>query len=367
MAFEKTPYTFDRVFRMALTICFVLISLWLVNYLSDVLLPFAIALLLAYIINPLVLFYMRFLKKRSYSLVSALLSVAIVLGVFFKLIIPVFVNEISNTGEILSKFVDSSHLEENAKNAIPESVYKYVEVYITSDKVRDFFTVENFSEYFQKAVNVVMPGVNNVMSGVSTIIGLLVGSFIVLLYLIFILADYDSFMEKWKKYIPLSYRDKVLKVIKDFDVGMNNYFRKQALIAVILGVLYAVGFAIIGLPMGIFLGLLMSILVMVPYLQVLGMIPAALLGVVYSIETGEMLWIVLVKISVVFFIIEIVNDGFLVPKIMGKLTGLKPAIILLSISIWGKLLGFLGLIIALPLTVLLIAYYEQFLAKKKEL
>ena len=67
-----------------------------------------------------------------------------------------------------------------------------------------------------------------------------------------------------------------------------------------------------------------------------------------------------------FAVVQIVQDAILTPKIMGKVTGLNPAMIMLSLSIWGKLLGFLGLIIALPLTYLLLVYYRRFLSNTAE-
>ena len=62
----------------------------------------------------------------------------------------------------------------------------------------------------------------------------------------------------------------------------------------------------------------------------------------------------------VFIIVQIIEDVFIVPRVMGKVTGLNPAIILLSLSIWGTLLGFVGMIIALPLTTLCLSYYQRY-------
>ena len=110
--------------------------------------------------------------------------------------------------------------------------------------------------------------------------------------------------------------------------------------------------------MGLFLGLLN----MVPYLQIVGTVPALLLAVVHAVETGTAIWVVLALVALVFVGVQVIQDAVLVPRIMGKVTGLNPAMILLSLSIWGKLLGLLGLIIALPMTYLLVVYYRRFLA-----
>jgi predicted PurR-regulated permease PerM len=108
-------------------------------------------------------------------------------------------------------------------------------------------------------------------------------------------------------------------------------------------------------------GLLLGLLNMVPYLQIIGMIPAMLLALFHAVETGTSVWLVLGLVGLVFAVVQVIQDAVLVPRIMGKVTGLNPAMILLSLSIWGKLLGLLGLIIALPMTCLLLVYYRRFI------
>jgi predicted PurR-regulated permease PerM len=143
---------------------------------------------------------------------------------------------------------------------------------------------------------------------------------------------------------------------------MNRYFRGQAAVASIVGVLFATGFLIIGLPLGILLGLFIGLLNMVPYLQLIGLIPAFLLALIHALETGSSFWVILGLTGLIFVVVQIIQDAILVPRIMGRVTGLNPAMILLSLSIWGKLLGIFGLIIALPMTFLILAYYRRFLA-----
>ena len=140
---------------------------------------------------------------------------------------------------------------------------------------------------------------------------------------------------------------------------MSNYFRGQAAVAAICGVLFAIGFALIGLPLGILLGLFIGLLNMVPYLQLIGLIPAGLLAIMHAVQSGINVWMVLGLTGLVFGVVQIIQDAVLVPKIMGKVTGLNPAMMMLSLSIWGKLLGLLGMIIALPVTYMLLVYYRR--------
>ncbi|WP_289860411.1 AI-2E family transporter, partial [uncultured Muribaculum sp.] len=142
---------------------------------------------------------------------------------------------------------------------------------------------------------------------------------------------------------------------------MNHYFRGQALVSFCVGVLFCIGFLIIDMPLAIVLGLFIGLLNMVPYLQLISLIPTTLLCLVCSVDSGVNFWVIFWECMAVYCIVQAIQDLLLTPKIMGKAMGLNPAIILLSLSIWGCLLGFLGLIIALPLTTLLLAYYDEYI------
>ena len=116
--------------------------------------------------------------------------------------------------------------------------------------------------------------------------------------------------------------------------------------------------------MGITLGLIIGILNIVPYLQVLGFLPAILLALLKAMETGNSFWQILLAVSIVIIIVQAIQDLILVPRIMGKAYNMNPAIILLSLSIWGTIMGILGMLLALPLTTLIVSYYKRLVIKK---
>ena len=105
---------------------------------------------------------------------------------------------------------------------------------------------------------------------------------------------------------------------------------------------------------------------MVPYLHTFALIPTVFLALLKSIDTGQNFWIILISAVAVFIIVQVIIDMIITPKIMGKAMGLNPAILLLSLSVWGALLGFIGLIVALPLTTLVIAYYKRYVTKEED-
>ena len=186
-----------------------------------------------------------------------------------------------------------------------------------------------------------------------------------LMYLIFLMIDFPKIRANWIYYVPVKYRDKARVLMRDVNHNMNAYFRGQGLVALIVGILFAIGFCIIGMPMGIAMGLIIGVLNLVPYMQALGIPPCILLCLVQSAQTGRPIWLTLLCMALVFVIVQTLQDMVLTPKIMGKMTGLGPAAILLSLSIWGVLFGIIGMIVALPLTTLMVSYYKNFAAKKE--
>jgi predicted PurR-regulated permease PerM len=134
-------------------------------------------------------------------------------------------------------------------------------------------------------------------------------------------------------------------------------------VALSVGVLFSIGFLIIDFPMAVGLGMFIGLLNMVPYLQLLGFIPTILLAVVKAADTGESFWMIILMALAVFAVVQIIQDTILTPKIMGRVMGMNSAIILLSLSIWGSLLGIMGMVIALPATTLLMTYYQKYIVK----
>lgn len=359
---DSKPYTFDRIMRITITAGFLFVLIWLLGYLSDVLIPFAVAFLLAYLMNPLVQLVQKKIPNRAAAVFISLLGV-ILLAVFLGwMIIPMIVKEVAYMGKILSDLVNNADLAQRAAKMFPADLWQFIKDFASRSDIQDLFKTDKFWKTAGVAANRILPGVWGMITGTATFIMGLLGLAIIALYLIFLLLDYRAFSRGWKELIPSAYRESFIGFVADFESAMSSYFRGQAAIAFICGILFAIGFTLIGLPLGILLGLFIGLLNMVPYLQLIGLIPAILLALFHSLETGISIWVVLGLTGVVFAVVQVIQDGILTPKIMGKVTGMNPAMIMLSLSIWGKLLGFLGLIIALPMTCLLLAYYRRFLS-----
>lgn len=358
---ERRPFTLDRTVRLLITIAVGALLLYLVNYLRDVLLPFLVSWLLAYMIHPMVRFFQYKLKLRNRVLsvvVTLLLLIGLLVGVI-ALLYPLIATEVHKMDTLLNTYMRS----ERNGGIIP---VEWVERFSSLWANMDFHSMLQNAD-IQGAIKSVLPKLWNVLnSSFSAIAGLAV-VFVSVLYLVFILIDYEKISNGWIHIIPPKYRSFVSELAEDLESGMNRYFRGQALVASIVGVLFAIGFSIMGLPLAIIVGLFIGLLNMVPYLQVIGLFPCLLLGLLQAAESGTSYWLILLFIALVFVVVQSIQDLFLVPKIMGDVTGMNPAIILLSLSVWGALLGMVGMIIALPMTTLCISYYKRFVLRGESL
>lgn len=186
------------------------------------------------------------------------------------------------------------------------------------------------------------------------------------IYIIFVMLDYNRLMKGFRLLVPPKLRPIAYRLGDDIKNSMNRYFRSQALIASCAAVFYCIGFSIVGIPMAIVLGILVGVLYMIPYFQYVTLIPVATVCLISSMTGQGHFWGLLGQCALVYLVSQVICDYILTPKIMGKTMGLNPAIILLSLSVWGTLMGLVGMIIALPLTTLLLAYYKEFVIERQE-
>ena len=347
--------TFDSFIRGILTGGIIFGLLYLVNYLSGVLLPFFIAWLIAYMIYPMVTFvqYKLKVKNRIASIIIVLLSLTIILTLASIVLIPPFIEEFSKLKELLSNYF----IVGSQKAAIPGTIENFVKEYML--EIKDSLNEVNITQ----AIKSLLPKAWTLLSQSVSLIVSIFAAFIVILYMFFILLDYESIASGWINLVPKKYRETTNRIVTDVKDGMNRYFRGQALVAFSVGILFCIGFLIIDFPLAIGFGLFIGLLNMVPYLQLVALVPTILLALLKAADTGENFWWILCCALLVFCIVQIIQDAFIVPKVMGKITGLNPAIILLSLSIWGALMGIVGMIIALPCTTIILSYYKRFIKK----
>lgn len=350
--------TFDKFIRWTGTLLLVFAVLYMVNYLSAVLLPFFVAWLFAYLLYPIVKFvqFKMHVRIRSLSIIITLIFVLAVIALIVYLIVPPMIEQFQKVGEILTKWVNDTAHTNDLTASISEWISKH------QAEVERFFHSEDFSD----AVKTAMPKVFSVLGQTANVIISIIGSLITLLYMFFILNDYEYLTNNWIRIFPEKNRPFWRELMKDVERELNNYIRGQGMVALCMGIMFCIGFTIMDFPMAIGLGILIGILDLVPYLHTFALIPTAFLAMLKAADTGQSFLFVFGLAVGLFALVQVITDMIVTPKIMGKAMGLNPAILLLSLSVWGTLLGFIGLIIALPLTTLLMAYWQRYVTRESQ-
>lgn len=357
--FTDKPIDFDRFVRILLTAALLVGIYFLLDRLSNVLLPFFLAWLTAYFFSPIIRFYEKLVKKHGLAVGLTLLSVLVVSVGLGWLVTPVLIDEFETLNRLVSNKVSGI----DAPNWLPADIWETVKGFIQGLDIASLVEQENVQD---QAVSVAK-SVWEASSKVFGVFGALFGVVTYLLYLIFIMLDYQNLSNGWDKFIPTKFRAFAHELVEDLEDGMNGYFKAQSKIVISVSILFAIGFKIIGLPFGIVLGVILGIMNYIPYLQLVGLVPAVALAGLHSLETGDSFWVILGLVLLVFVLVQLAQDAYLTPKFMGDFSGFNPAIILLSLSIWGSLLGMIGLIVAIPLTSLLVAYYRKYIIKGKSI
>ncbi|MDP4271594.1 MAG: AI-2E family transporter [Bacteroidota bacterium] len=351
----RKPFTFDRVSRIFFSIIFAIAIIYILILIKEALLPFLIAWLIAYLLNPLVGFFQNKLKfkNRILAIIATIIfAISIIIGASW-LLAPSVTDEIYKLKLLINEY-------QNRKGPIPLIPAEWT-IYFKHNISLDYLLSALTKEDIKQLIQQVAPRFWEFLSSSLNLVLSVLASVIILLYTIFILKDFDRISNGFIELFPVRYRNLVEQIISDVSYGMNRYFRGQALVSLIVGTLLAIGFKIIGMPLGIIMGLLMGLLNLIPYMKFVGLLPIVFLSLLKAAETNESFWVIIGLAFLVMAIVQGIEDMIIVPNVMGRVTGLNPAIILLSLSIWGSLLGLIGLIIALPATTLCLSYYKRYI------
>lgn len=359
--FFNREFTFDRIARMFVLTIIVLLILWGVRAIWDVLLPFLLAGIFAYVVMPLVRFFQYTLRLRSRGL-SVILTLGVIGALIYLAIIyvvPSVKEEVEKTLQMISSYSGGQDL---ISMLLPRSVRDYFTSNRTWGNLSRNLSIDKVIENTKLILDQVGGIINSTLSVFSWGFVFLMG----IVYFIFILLDFENLGRGIISLFPVSLRPMMRTVFSDLDRYMNSYFRGQALVALSVGVLLSIGFNIIGLPMATAMGIFIGLLNFIPYMQALGIIPLGLAGLLMAAQNGENVFVCLLIAYGVLLIVQIIQDMILVPRIMGHTMGMRPSLILLVLTIWGSLLGFFGMLIALPATMFLYSFYKRYILEDKE-
>ncbi|MDE6498487.1 MAG: AI-2E family transporter [Muribaculaceae bacterium] len=351
MAATSTPLTFDRVARIIFGVAIGMAVLGLIYYLRDALLPFGVGCLIAYMAEPLVQWNLRVthLRRRLVPVLLSMLEIVLVVGGIVAIFMPEFTSDCHKVGDLVRRYASA----DTAMDFLPQGFHEFVHANVDLHNIASLLHSSDMRSALEAALSA--------FSSSLGAIGSVIAWGIVLLYVLFILLNYPRIMHGIRSIVPPRFRHISNPIITNVSGTMKRYFRTQALIAAIAGVLYAIGFWIVGVPLAAAWGIVCGVLFMVPYVVYLSLLPVTLLCIVVSLDSGTDFWVMWLECLAVYAVVQSFSDLYLTPRIMSKSMNLDPAVILLSLSVWGTLLGFLGVILALPLTTVAIYYYRFYI------
>lgn len=352
---SRIYWTTDRIMKLLIGLALGVALVWLLSYLSDALLPFFVACLIAYMLQPVVEFNRRWTHEKGRTIASILtiIEVSAVIAGCLYLLLPVVLREFNSLDLIVKEVSDG-------RRAVPEDMRQII------DFINKHLNVDVIKESLSNMqVEALLSRGSSILSESIEVLKQLLNWVLTFVYVLFILIDYPQIIRGFKLIVPFKYREGAVSIVRDMQVSMNHYFRGQGMVALCATVFYCIGFSIVGLPLAIPMGLLVGILYMIPYFQYITLIPVALICFIYSLGGAETFLSIFGKSILVYVIVQPTCDYIITPRIMGRELGLNAAVILLSLSIWGTLLGIIGMIIALPITSLLMSYYEQYISNPK--
>lgn len=357
MQILRSPITFDRFVRGLLLLVVAVIVVLILRHLSTVLLPFFAAWAIAWMLVPIVDF-LQFRLHFHYRLPCVIITLTlciIALSALCAVTAPIFIEGFVQLKEAILNFLANGN-----EKTLPTWAQHFIDDYAGSTDIQGILQQENVVN----ALKATVPKAWDMLISTANIaIGIASGLFGVL-YLIFILMDYERFSTGWIHFIPRSRRPFFTTLVDDVARGMRGYMRGQVLIALSNTIMFTLGFYLIGLKMWLGMGLFVGIISFIPYIQVVGFLPAAILALLQMAEDSRPFWLTMLLVLLVYCVVQVIQDAIVTPRVMGKIMGLSPAIVLLSLSIWGSLAGIVGLIVALPLTTIAIEYYRRYIIGK---
>ena len=330
---------------------------------SGVIWPLAAAGVLALISRPFVVFLQRRAGfSRTWAIITLFALALLVLAGLLLLVVPKLVGQIVLFLEYLPDLV--ARLRETVAAEYPK-VIEFISNRLGEENLQRI--QESISNAFATILKQAEPALANAAGFISKVLAVGTGLAIIPVYLFFMLESRRNLGRDLKKqlsFIRQDWRDDIVFLVNEFIGSVVSFFRGQIIIAFIMGVLLAAGFAAIGLNFAIILGLAIGFLNIIPYLgSIIGLGIALPLAYLQKDDGG--LNLLLLTIGV-FAAVQMIEGYLLTPRIMGQTTGLHPMVIIVAIFFWGTALdGVLGMILAIPLTAFFVVAWR--LAKRKYL
>lgn len=320
---------------------------WLLGRFAAVLWPVTIAGIVALVLRPAVDWVERRFHQRR------LTAVIILFGLFLLatcglalLVLPSLVTQVQDLVSYIPTFAE--RVQSYAQLHYPDWI-ALRDRYLGKSSIPN--TQDALGQYLQELFAHVMPSLRAAGQGVLAVFAFATSFAVIPIYLFVFLLSRNEPLSKHTDQLPFlkpAVRADVAFLLREFVGIVVSFFRGQMLIGLIMGVLLAVGFSLVGLKFGLVIGLALGVLNIVPYLGTIVGLAVAVPLAFFQPDGG---WKLVGMVLLVKIVVQCIESWLLTPKIMGHRTGLHPAVIIFSIFFWGTALdGMLGMVFAIPLT-----------------
>jgi predicted PurR-regulated permease PerM len=389
---------FENVWIRTFTIfCALALFFTLCYFLKGILISLFLAFTIAYIFDPLVDFIsnrrLLFSKKfvpRGLAIAILLTLVFLVMGGLLTYTIPKTVSGIQRVGTALKnqypKYQEKvgAIIEEYSdtefgtflKSKLGIQTIKETEIKDKKEQgVKETTTKESsdvkygiqesmfkMKKYVPQALNFGLGIAKNIFYSTFGFFGIVMNVVVFGVVMVYLLKDFDIIISKGKELLPVSKKEKISDIVIRIDENLKAFFRGQITVCIILSVIYGIGLTIIGVPMSYLLALVGGFGNIIPYIGImLGLIPALLLAFIQFQDITHLL-----LVGLVFSIGQFLEGTVITPKIVGTKLGLNPVAIILAILVCGQVLGFLGLLLAVPIASVAKVLIDEGTIKYKE-
>ena len=356
---------------------------WVLDRLSPVLLPLAVAGILAFLLNPLVDFFEHkmsakvsrlFYNIRNPKRVKAIILVFIIaVGIVSTVTLVVLRTVVPDVIQ-LGKDVQIEQLEEGTRNWVIKHRDSSWGKFMQLDKV-DVARID-FQNLMQANSTRLEKLTSNGLADAISLIGMIAGMALVPVYVFYFLLEAQTIQRKWSDYLPLKeskFKEESVFVLESFNDCLVVFFRGQVLVAICVGLCLAIGFSIIGLPYGILLGLLAGIIGIIPYFGVIvSTVPVLLLSLTHGDQMGlfgmELGVYAPVASLGVCALVLFLEKTVIQPKIIGDRVGMHPVAVIISVLMGTTLVGgVIGGLLAIPVAMALRTVLFRYVWVKREM
>ena len=313
---------------------------------NSIITPIIVAYVFYYMLNPLVNFFSKKISRFSASLLAILVGVITVLIVIIG-VVPIIVEQTQNLITALPRYIEivKGYLEEYSDNAYVQVVVEYVNTNL------------NVSKISQRLISIATSIAQGVVSSISSTASVLITMPFVLFFL---LKDASQFNKFVISLLPKKFEKSVAETIDEIDDKVGSYIQGQMLVSLCIGIMLFIGYNVIGLHYAFSLATIAAFLSIVPYLgPAIAITPAMLVAASTS-------WVMVVKMLVVWGIVQFLEGNIISPNIMGRSMNMHPLTVIFVILIGVNISGVVGAILGIPVYSILKVLISKLLLSIKE-